>query len=292
MEFMNPERLFIKNHTQLNERWVQNRIAENPSMLGLGDIILRDRERIQPRAGRLDLLFQDSELSKRYEIEVQLGNTDESHIIRTIEYWDIERKRYPQYEHTAVIIAEDITSRFLNVIGLFNGFIPLIALQMSAYKFENRVSLIFTKVMDERMLGLEEEDEAQEVDRSYWENKKGTPSTVKLADELLDIIKTFDGSLEFKYNKFYIGLARKGQPDNFVVFRPRKNKLGVSIKLEHSEEIQHELEQSGIDLLEYNSRRQAFQIRLDKGDLKKYEGLLYKYLRQAYERSNGPITQL
>lgn len=42
-------------------------------------------------------------------------------MIRTIEYWDIERKRYPQYEHCAVIIAEDITSRFLNVIQLFNG---------------------------------------------------------------------------------------------------------------------------------------------------------------------------
>ena len=30
---------------------------------------------------------------------------DESHIIRTIEYWDIERRRYPQYEHVAVIVA-------------------------------------------------------------------------------------------------------------------------------------------------------------------------------------------
>jgi hypothetical protein len=28
------------------------------------------------------------------------------------------------YEHTAVIVAEDVTSRFLNVISLFNGFIP------------------------------------------------------------------------------------------------------------------------------------------------------------------------
>ena len=53
---------------------------------------------------------------------------------RTIEYWDIERKRYPQYEHSAVIVAEDITARFLNVISLFNGQIPLMALQMSAFQ--------------------------------------------------------------------------------------------------------------------------------------------------------------
>jgi hypothetical protein len=30
-------------------------------VLGLGDLILRDQERIQPRAGRLDLLLQDPE---------------------------------------------------------------------------------------------------------------------------------------------------------------------------------------------------------------------------------------
>ena len=31
-----------------------------------------------------------------------------------IEYWDIERRRYPQYEHSAVLIAEDVTTRFLH----------------------------------------------------------------------------------------------------------------------------------------------------------------------------------
>jgi len=100
------ESLSIKDHPELDERWVQDRIAEDPGILGLGDVILKDKERIQPRAGRLDLLFQDAEANHRYEVEVQLGSTDESHIIRTIEYWDIERKRYPQYEHTAVIVAE------------------------------------------------------------------------------------------------------------------------------------------------------------------------------------------
>ena len=47
----------------------------------------------------------------RYEIEIQLGATDPSHIVRTIEYWDMEKKRYPQYDHCAVIIAEEITGR-------------------------------------------------------------------------------------------------------------------------------------------------------------------------------------
>ena len=80
-------------------------------------------------------MTQDRDTKRRYEVELQVGSTDEAHIVRTIEYWDIERKRYPQYDHCAVLIAEDITSRFLNVISLFNGMVPFIAIQMQALGF-------------------------------------------------------------------------------------------------------------------------------------------------------------
>ncbi len=73
--------------------------------------------------------------------------------------WDIERKRYPQYDHVAVIVAEDITSRFLNVINLFNGAIPLIAIQMHAPRSGKQVGLVFTTVLDQRPMGLVDEDE-------------------------------------------------------------------------------------------------------------------------------------
>jgi hypothetical protein len=61
----------------------------------LGDLVQKDRERIQPRAGRLDLLLQDRETGKRHAVEIQPGKTDERHVICTIEYWDIERERSP-----------------------------------------------------------------------------------------------------------------------------------------------------------------------------------------------------
>ena len=44
------------------------------------------------------------EHSQRYEVELRLGATDEFHIIRCIEYWDIELRRYPSYEHIAVLV--------------------------------------------------------------------------------------------------------------------------------------------------------------------------------------------
>ena len=156
---MKLESVSIKRSEQLTEKWVQDQIADDPSILGLGDLRLIDRERIQANAGRLDLLLQELETLKRYEVKIQLGSTDESHIIRTVEYWDIERKRYPQYEHAAVIVAEEITARFLNVIQLFNGAMPLIALMMTAYKVADQTALTFVKVLDEMTYGLVDEEE-------------------------------------------------------------------------------------------------------------------------------------
>ena len=117
-----PKFISLKEHPTLDERWLHQRLQDNPSLLGLGDLQVIGSERTQPSGGRLDLLLRDPESLARFEVEIQLGATDETHLVRTIEYWDVERRRYPQYEHTAVIVAEHITSRFLNVISLFNGF--------------------------------------------------------------------------------------------------------------------------------------------------------------------------
>lgn len=152
LKYVKPERVQLASHPELNERWVHDRIKDDPSILGLGDLSFLYSEIRHPGAGRLDLLLGDKDIG-RYEVEVQLGATDESHTIRTIEYWDKERKRYPEHEHTAVIVAEKITGRFLNVISLFNGHIPLVAIQMQAFQIGEQISLIFTTVLDKQETG-------------------------------------------------------------------------------------------------------------------------------------------
>lgn len=61
LKYSKPERISLKNHPELTEKWVQERIAEDPSILGLGDLIVKDVERTLPGAGRLDLLLQDAD---------------------------------------------------------------------------------------------------------------------------------------------------------------------------------------------------------------------------------------
>ena len=286
MKYEKLTKLSIRSHPELSERWVQERIAEDPSILGLGDVILKDKERIQAGAGRLDLLLQEADSSCRYEVEIQLGTIDESHIIRTIEYWDIERKRYPQYEHTAVIIAEEITSRFLNVISLFNGTIPLMAIQMSAVQLGDSVSLAFTTVLDQVRFGLVDEDEEvqEATDRAYWENRN--KATVAMADELLEVVQTLNPRLELKYNKFYIGLATDGQPNNFVIFHPQKNAIRIAPRLQKTAAIEEAAEAAGLEM-DYNNRSGRYRIGLQKGDVKKHADVLRRLLETSYREFGG-----
>jgi predicted transport protein len=285
INLIKPEKISLQNHQIFNEKRLQEIIAKDPSILGLGDLILKDKERNQPKAGRLDLLLQDSESELRYEVEIQLGKTDESHIIRTIEYWDIEKKRFPQYEHYAVIIAEDITSRFLNVISLLNGSIPVIAIQVNAYKFEDKYFLIFTKILNEINLGYSDEDEGpiEITDRNYWETIKGTKETVETADRILSLIKTFSPEIKLNYTKFYIGLIKNGKAYNFATLRPKKHFLKLEIKLDKTNEIDKIIDDSGIDVLDYNNRYKKYRFSLKNEELIQYKDLITKLLKLSYD---------
>ena len=273
----------LKQHSTLNEAWLQKAITDDPALLGLGDLIVRDKERVQPGGGRIDLVLQDSESSTRYEVEIQLGTTDETHIIRTIEYWDIERTRYPQYDHKAILIAENVTSRFLNVLRLFNGVIPLIVLQLSAIETADGIALHFTRVLDEMPRGLVDEDESVYEPATFqdWE-RIGTPKTVQLAHDLLALCKPFDSSLELKPNKHYIGLQRQGVAFNFVTFRPQKVGIKISLKMPRTEEVDRQLEESGLELLEY-ARWGAYRIKIGREGIASHGELLSKLLKQAFD---------
>lgn len=284
-QYVRAERIFLSRHPHYNERWVQEQIVADPTLLGLGELDVKDVERMHPRAGRLDLLLQDPETDRRYTVELQLGATDESHIVRTLEYWDIERKRYPQYDHCAVIVAEEVTSRFLNVISLFNGSVPLIAIQMAALQVGPSMTLAFTTVLGELERGLDDDDHApaEVVDRAFWE-AKGSPATVAIADRLLGLVRAFAPQLELRYNKHYIGFAKDGQAFNFAVCRPRRTGfMKVDIRLPQSEGHVQALEQSGLELLDYDKRWGAYRFRLTAADINSHGEMLTEILKAAFD---------
>jgi len=53
MKFVKTEIINLKSSSEYNEKWVQEIILNDPSILGLGDVIVKDSERIQPSGGAI-----------------------------------------------------------------------------------------------------------------------------------------------------------------------------------------------------------------------------------------------
>lgn len=279
------ENVSLKKHPAIKEDIIQQYIFEHPEVLGLGDLSPIRREKKQPSGGRLDILLESDD-GVRYEVEIQLGDTDPEHIIRTIEYWDTERKRYPQYEHYPVIVAENVTGRFFNVISLFNGVIPLIALQMNAVKSGDAIALNFTKVLDKQTMGTEEEDQNTPTDRPYWE-KKSTPKMLKSVDSIFAALGDLVSGYELKYNKFYIGVTKDGIAKNFVMFRPHKSYLYFVIQCQNDADLFQKIENAGLEYT-YKTRWNECYIKLDSVETyKTHKELLDNLVKIAKEYRNA-----
>ena len=251
----------------LDEKWLQERIVDDPSLLGLGDLQIIQRERSQPTGGRIDFLMYEPDEHVRYEVEIMLGTLDESHIIRTIEYWDIERQRYPSFEHVAVIVAEEITSRFFNVIGLLNRAVPIIALQLNAFHFDSSIVLHFTKVLDIHEASHEEDESAgEQTDRLYWERRANAKS-LSIVDSIVSLIPKEKAPPRVTYNKGHIAVGTSGR--NFCWFHPRKQASHCHVQFRATKDerdaIIKRLEEFGIEASHH--RQHSFSFQLSTKDL-------------------------
>jgi hypothetical protein len=189
-----------------DEYWLQDQIVENPSCLNLGELEIVTRERRQSSGGRVDILLKDQDSETMYEVEVMLGETDETHIIRTIEYWDNEKRKWPQRQHFAVLVAEHINRRFFNVIQLLSHAIPIVAIQVAMLTVNGKKSLYFTTVLD-TFEEIEDETSLDDrsYDREYWLDKARW--TVETADALLRVTSGVFKNPVLNYLKGYVAIT-------------------------------------------------------------------------------------
>lgn len=270
----------------LSERWLQERVNEDPSIIGLGDLTIIERERAQPSGGRIDFVLADPEEGIRYEVEIMLGRLDESHIIRAIEYWDVERTRYPNLEHRAVIIAEEITNRFFNVISLLNRAVPIIAIQLNAFRTESQYFLTFTKVLDiADLFASDEEVPGEQVDRLYWE-KRSNPQTMAIVDRIVRLVPNEIRDVRVTYNKHHIAVGTSGR--NFMWLHPRKNAshCHMHIHLNGDERAAWvtKLSEAGLDA---GPRGNEMKLRLSQKQLQDNEPLVRELLTQVEANSRS-----
>lgn len=211
------------------------------------------------------------------------GAADPSHIMRCIENWDIERRRYPAYEHVAVLIAEDITGRYLNILSLFAGSIPLIVIQLNALKVEENVVLDFVQVLNQTSLRRDDETrmtKAAGSSRDTWVSYAGE-KIVALTERMLTMInEKAEPKQQLNFMQQYIGLTDGSKSRNFVYFQPRKKFLYLDINVSLPEEWPSRLEEAGLPA---SVDGNLLEVTLEPAKFDQNEELIRTLLNQAVE---------
>jgi hypothetical protein len=100
-----------------------------------------------------------------------------------------------------------------------NKSIPIIAIQLNAFAYENMVFLNFVKVLDLSETGEEEEIVSEpEVNRDYWVSR-ADPASIQLTDSLVQLIKPI-AAPRISYTKSHVAVGTTGR--NFLWCYPRK----------------------------------------------------------------------
>lgn len=290
---MDTKEISVKDHVSFREKNIQDIIAKKPSVLGIGNLTQVDKKVIKRDEGKPDLLFQTNDLKKIYEVEIQLGKLDGYHLIKTVGYWINERKNKPQYNHCAVLIAEDITEEMRDIIELCMGKVSIIILKMTVGEHDKKiVDLKFERVYENMCAVTYNNGSAlkyefdyepfEERDRQYWE-KKVSKETLTAADNIYIFLKENDLAIEMYYTKDYIGF-RKEETKGFVFIEIKKRTLTLKLVLKQSNENETEIKKA-FKLRKYQEKGRAYPITITENDLKNKEPALKKLLKMTYDHN-------
>lgn len=270
-EYLEPKRIRLRDRPELGEQWAKERLIESPQLLQLGDLVLTEEESRLPGAGRLDLLFQDSEAGRMYEVEIQVGSMNSSHILRGIEYWGTVQMMYPEYDHYPVLVAENIAgSRFLKAVRILNTYIPFIVLEMRVLQLNDRFSLELTKVSLEQV----ETPKRALVDWPEAQNESRT--------ELLRIIEMFAKKAIVTETKAYTGFSRSPGASYFAWLRCQKSKILLELALRESPRVSSFLQEAKLEFrIIVRNKRTRYRIKITADKLELLKPLLIESCNQS-----------
>jgi len=254
------KKIFIRNSGK-DENWLQDVIYKDPERLGLGDLVAISKEKKQSSGGRLDILLKNRTDNTMYEVEVMLGKTDPSHIIRSIEYWDNEKRKYPQRQHFAVLIAESFERRYFNVIQLLSLTVPMIAIQADLLEVGTEKILSFTKILDV-YVEPEDEEDANTVTENTWKEKYSW--TLDAAKNHLEFLKEIEKNIELKFTQSYICIMINGKNSYHYDKRTKPNSvLWFNVRDEEKVDAIKEILEKKEIIYNYNNYKD-FSFTIDK----------------------------
>ena len=117
------------------------------------------------------------------------------------------------------------------------------------------------------------------TDRAYWE-KRATPETLQLTDNLLKLVNEVEPKALLRYVKHVIGIQVDGLPLHGLGFIPQKACVLLQIKLPQSDEADRQLEEAQ---LSFSRQGRLYQLRISGAVDDKQREVLKGLIRQAAE---------
>jgi hypothetical protein len=130
------------------ERWVIQGVIGKPSILGLGDVVVTNADKMQVKKGRNEFILLDAHNKKQYEVELITGKMSDTGLVRAIEFWSKEKHRSPHYKHCAVIVVADISKRFIDVIKVLKKNISIKVMEYGVFEADEIFYLVLVKILE------------------------------------------------------------------------------------------------------------------------------------------------
>jgi len=179
-------------------------------------------------------------------------------------------------------VAEQITSRFFNVLRLLNRSVPMIAVQLEAFKIdESNITLHAVTVLDVTEEAPEDyvDEVAQRADRKYWE-QRSNPASLAIMDRIVAALKADGLEERLTFNQGHIALGSTG--NNFCWFHLRKSEFcHIEFKLspETRDEYLSSLQKANIDAAA--KRTEHITLGVSKAGLDERLGPILDALKKA-----------
>jgi hypothetical protein len=264
-----------------DEIWLQNWLAADPARLGLGEVKIIAQELTAPRGGSLDILAADGDTY--YSVEVQLGEVDASHSFRVFDYWARNRGRFQGKAHVAVLVVESATGRYLPALEALAEYLPLVVIELRAWRGEAEVILVPETVVINQNLdvaGPAGKASGEERTEDDW-RASITPEAWAFHEEFVAWTRANLGEVRVDYSpKSYVGVRRGRRvwaplwfrQDGAYIYLPDPDGLRGEEQSPAMDEFQERLRQEGLETswqATYNAGANPVPIRLQKADLTK-----------------------
>ena len=268
-KFVLGKRFSLAKHPEYDERWVEDLVKHTPSILGLGAGVQFVSSQIRnSNGGRLDLLLKDEDEAIVYSVELMLGQLDETHIVRSLDYWlrNQTRHTYKEYEHVAVLVAEGVlTCRFADVVRFLSSKVNLVVIELAGLQVQEYVTLHCTTIFD----GSTSIEDDIEGPATTWPQ-----DTLVLINKILDLTRSATTDpIAPNPRQDGIGVKVGNKVQNFLFFKPKQTFVRVAAFVNDPEQWASQLQQAGIKVLGSQSESRV-RFRLTAEILEKNRDLI------------------